>query len=137
MHLKYIPLDIFPTRCNITQFIYFWKTALHVSRGISTHHQEHIQLYLQYLVLVKRYCHLPILSESWSCSEGGVGILPICDVIHRARYLLNTISHLHIPAALPSEKEHLVPTRYEAERSQKYWHGGGGIEKCSFSSLRI
>ena len=35
------------------QFIYFWKTALHVSDGISTHHQEHTQLYLQYLVLVK------------------------------------------------------------------------------------
>jgi len=47
------PFDVFPTRCNITQFIYFWKTALHVSGGISTHHQEHTQLYLQYLVLVK------------------------------------------------------------------------------------
>ena len=49
----YIPFDILPTRCNITQFIYFWKTSLHVSGGISTHHQEHTQLYLQYLVLVK------------------------------------------------------------------------------------
>ena len=29
------------------------KTALHVSGGISTHHQEHTQLYLQHLVLVK------------------------------------------------------------------------------------
>ena len=38
---------------QITQFIYFWKTALHFSGGISTHHQEHTQLYLQYLVLVK------------------------------------------------------------------------------------
>ena len=44
---------MFPTRCNITQFIYFWKTALHVSGGISTPHQEHTQLYLQYLVHVK------------------------------------------------------------------------------------
>ena len=50
----YIPLDIFPTRCNITQLIYFWKIALRVSGGISTHHQEHIQLYLQYLVHVNR-----------------------------------------------------------------------------------
>ena len=49
---KFIPFDIFPTRCNFTQFIYFWKTALYVSGGISTYHQEHIQLYLQYLVLV-------------------------------------------------------------------------------------
>ena len=45
--------DIFPTRCNITQFIYLWKTALHVSDGTSTHHQVHIKLYLQHLVLVK------------------------------------------------------------------------------------
>ena len=29
VHRKYIPLDILP-RCNITQVIYFWKTALHV-----------------------------------------------------------------------------------------------------------
>ena len=29
------------------------ETALHVSGGISNHHQEHIQLYLYYLVLVK------------------------------------------------------------------------------------
>ena len=27
---EYIPFDIFPTRCNITQFIYFWKSALHI-----------------------------------------------------------------------------------------------------------
>ena len=37
-----IRFDIFPTRCNFTQFVYFWKTALHVSGGIFTHHQEHL-----------------------------------------------------------------------------------------------
>ena len=31
----------------------FLETALHVSGGISAHHQAHTQLYLQYLVLVK------------------------------------------------------------------------------------
>jgi len=46
--------DTFPTRCNITHFTYFSKTALHVSGVISTHHQEHTQLYLQYLVRVKQ-----------------------------------------------------------------------------------
>ena len=35
-----------------TVYLYL-KTALHVSGGISTHHQEHIQLYLHRLVLVK------------------------------------------------------------------------------------
>ena len=34
-----------------TVYLYL-QTALHVSRGISTHHQEHTQLYLQHLVLV-------------------------------------------------------------------------------------
>ena len=29
------------------------ETAIHVSVGISTHHQEHTQLYVQHLVLVK------------------------------------------------------------------------------------
>jgi len=42
VHRKYIRFDIFPTRCKFTQFIYFWKTALHVSGVIFTHHQEHI-----------------------------------------------------------------------------------------------
>jgi hypothetical protein len=34
-----------------TVYLYL-ETALHVSGGISTHHQEHIQLYLQHLVFV-------------------------------------------------------------------------------------
>ena len=62
MHCKYIPFGMFPTWCNFTQLIYFWKTALHVSGCIFTHHQEHTQLYLQYLVLVK---HLPLPWMSW------------------------------------------------------------------------
>ena len=32
---------------------FFLETALHVSGGISTRRQEHTQLYLQHLVLVK------------------------------------------------------------------------------------
>jgi hypothetical protein len=30
----------------------YLETALHVSGGTSTHHQEHIQLYVQHLVFV-------------------------------------------------------------------------------------
>ena len=56
--------DIFPTRCNITQFIYFWKTALHISGGIFTHHQERTQTYLQHLVLVT-----PLLLPAASVEE--------------------------------------------------------------------
>jgi hypothetical protein len=38
---KRVPIycNIHPTRCNVTQFI-FLQTALHVSDGIPTHHQE-------------------------------------------------------------------------------------------------
>jgi len=35
-----------------TVYLYL-ETALNVSGGISTHHQEHTQLYLQHLILVK------------------------------------------------------------------------------------
>jgi hypothetical protein len=34
-----------------TAYLYL-ETALHVSGGTSTHHQKHIQLYLQHLVFV-------------------------------------------------------------------------------------
>ena len=37
---------------HYTVYLYL-ETALHVSGGFSTRHQEHTQLYLQYLVLVK------------------------------------------------------------------------------------
>jgi hypothetical protein len=76
VHRKYIPFNIFP-RCNFTQFIYFSKTALHISGGISTHHQEHIKLYLQYLVLAKPLLLLPLLWISWSWFECDEGILLI------------------------------------------------------------
>jgi len=51
-----------PCFLNISQYIYnkmqrytvylCLETALHVSVGTSTHHQERIQLYLQHLVFV-------------------------------------------------------------------------------------
>ena len=37
-------------RCTVYLYL---ETALHVSGGISTHHQEHTQFYLQHLVLVR------------------------------------------------------------------------------------
>jgi len=63
VYRKFITFGIFLTRCKFTQFIYFWKTALHVSGGISTHHQEHTQLYLQYLVHVKPLLLLSVIVE--------------------------------------------------------------------------
>jgi hypothetical protein len=46
-----------------TVYLYL-GTALHVSGGISTHHQERIQLYLQHLVFVTPLLlSAPILEE--------------------------------------------------------------------------
>ena len=76
MHRKYIPFDICATRCNITQFIYFWKTALRVSGGISTHHQEHTTVFTvsgtcQTVTTTCRYC-------GRVGTECGVGIVLVC-----------------------------------------------------------
>jgi hypothetical protein len=48
-------VSIFQYISNKTQrytFYLYLETALHVSDGTSTHHQERIQLYLQHLVFV-------------------------------------------------------------------------------------
>ena len=42
---------IFDKMQRYTAYLYL-ETALHVSGGTSTHHQERIQLYLQHLVFV-------------------------------------------------------------------------------------
>ena len=52
VHSKYILLYISNKKQRYTIYLSL-ETALHVSGGISTHHQEHIQLYLQHLALVK------------------------------------------------------------------------------------
>ena len=49
-------------------YLYLY-TALPVSGGISTHHQEHTQLYLQHWHLSNRYCYLPLSWKSWDCSS--------------------------------------------------------------------
>jgi hypothetical protein len=49
VHLKYIPIYI---QQDATLHSLYLETSLHVSGGTSTHHQERIQLYRQYLVFV-------------------------------------------------------------------------------------
>ena len=58
----------------------------------------HTKLYLQYLVLVNRYCYLPLLWKSWNWFECGVGIVLICfgavaDVSTHSNKLLKTLMH--------------------------------------------
>jgi hypothetical protein len=53
----------------------YLKTALHVSGGTSTHHQERIQLYLQHLVFVTPLLLAAAIVESrnwFECAVGGV-----------------------------------------------------------------
>jgi hypothetical protein len=50
---------------DATVYVYLYLSiALHVSGGISTHHQELITLYLQYLALIRPLvlgtCHRPV-----------------------------------------------------------------------------
>ena len=44
--------NIHPKRYNFNTIYLYLETALHISGGTSTHHQERIQLYLQHLVFV-------------------------------------------------------------------------------------
>jgi hypothetical protein len=49
VHRKYILIS---NKMQLYAVYLFLETALHVSGGTSTHHQERIQLYLQHLVFV-------------------------------------------------------------------------------------
>jgi hypothetical protein len=57
----FLNVDVFVHRNNILTYIqqdatlhslFYLETALHVSGGTTTHHQQRIQLYLQHLVFV-------------------------------------------------------------------------------------
>jgi hypothetical protein len=50
VHRKYFPIHIQQDATLHTSF--YLETALHVSGGTSTHHQERKQLYLQHLLFV-------------------------------------------------------------------------------------
>jgi hypothetical protein len=50
MHLKNIPIYI--QQDAKFHSLFYLETALHVSGGTSTHHQERKQLYLQHLIFV-------------------------------------------------------------------------------------
>jgi len=63
---------IFNKMQRYTVYLYL-ETALHVSGGASTHHQEPIQLYLQHLVFVTPVPTLPLSWKSWNRFECSVG----------------------------------------------------------------
>jgi hypothetical protein len=60
-----------------TVYLYL-KTALHVSGGTSTHHQERINCIYSIWYLSQRYCYLPLSWKSWNrfeCAVGGVRVI--------------------------------------------------------------
>ena len=82
-----------PCIISIFVLIYFQRDAilhslfisgklLYMFRVVSSPIIRSTYNYLQYLVLVNHYCCLPMLWESWSWYECGVGIVPICDDCH-------------------------------------------------------
>jgi len=56
--------------------LFYLETALHVSSGTSTHHQERIQLYLQHLVFVR-----PLLLPATIAAGSSNG--PTCRAVSR------------------------------------------------------
>jgi hypothetical protein len=57
-----------------TVYLYL-ETALHVSGGTFTHHQERNNCIYSIWYLSHRYCYLPLLWKSWNrfeCAVGGV-----------------------------------------------------------------
>jgi len=62
--------------------LFYLETALHVSGGTSTHHQEHKQLYLQHLVFVT-----PLLLPAAVAAGSSNGIYSIWYLSHRYFYL--------------------------------------------------
>jgi hypothetical protein len=46
--------------------LFYLETALHISGGTSTYHQERNQLHLQHLNLSPHYCYLPLSWKSWN-----------------------------------------------------------------------
>jgi hypothetical protein len=67
VHLKNIPIN---TQEDATlHSLFYLETALHVSGGTSTHHQESIQLYLQHLVYVR-----PLLLSAAIAADSSNGL---------------------------------------------------------------
>jgi hypothetical protein len=92
-NIKSVSSNIHPIRCNVTQFIFYLETALHVSGGTPTPNQERMQLYLQHLVFVT-----PLLPTVASVPDDGWRYYPKhvehfpdkinCVTLHLVGYIL-------------------------------------------------
>jgi hypothetical protein len=86
VHRKYIPLYI--QQFATLHSLFYLETALHVSDGTTTHHQERKQLYLHHLVFVT-----PLLLPTGSNNVGRVEDKPVgCPFV----VYVNKDSHWHL-----------------------------------------
>jgi len=75
----------------------YLQTALHVSGGISTHHQELISLYLQYLTLLR-----PLLLPVVSSRSRQVAVEQFADInklyiVASFSIIIDTYYAMHVP----------------------------------------
>jgi len=95
--------NIYPKRCNVTQFIYIWKLLYMFRVVLPPIIRSVYKCIYRIWYLSHRYCYLPLSWKSWNqyeCAVGGVGqINKLCDVASCWMYigiLLGAHCILHI-----------------------------------------
>ena len=93
--------------------LFYLETALHVSGGTTTHHQERKQLYLKQLVFdTALLLSAPLSWKSWNWFECAVGGVPLY-VYHLPR-LDTTLGSRYIPDIMHGHYSITRPTVYSA-----------------------
>jgi len=122
---------MYPTRCNVTQFIYIWK-LLYVFRVVlpliirSAYNCIYSIWYLSH-----RYCYLPL---SWKHVEQFPDINKLCNVascwiyigillgahyiFHISRMRVNNLDRKEIKLKVQKYRPHYLPSTYHGESSQ-------------------
>jgi hypothetical protein len=68
--------NIYPTRCNVTQFTYIWKLLYMFRVALPPIIRSAYNCIYSIWYLSHRYCYLPLSWKSWNrfeCTVGGVG----------------------------------------------------------------
>jgi hypothetical protein len=76
----------YPTRCNVTQFIYIWKLLCMFRVVLAPIIRSAYNCIYSIWYLSHRYCYLPLSWKSWNrfvCAVGGVRIQYIGNFSHR------------------------------------------------------
>src|SRR5215475_7317405 len=70
---QYIYIYIYPTRCNVTQFIYIWKLLYMFRVVLPLNIRSAYTCIYSIWYLSHRYCYLPLSWKSWNWFEFAVG----------------------------------------------------------------